>query len=201
MITGKKTLQREVRISQREGGGTSSKGPQDTTWAYQSIPKVKEWNRKIGWRAMVYDSQVILQLGARLGPGNLSWSTGSWTNVFSSSRIQRNNKGLKPTSHMHSWGKSWTIRYKKATNQLLVLSWEEKQGTTHDLCTQHHHRRWADHLTSTSAQLTNRPPSSPTFFEPRESRAPVPVSSPHAATQIPIEPCLNSHPTPSISSD
>lgn len=74
--------------------------------------------------------------------------TCSWTNVSSSNRIKRNYKNN--LSHIH-WGQLWTIRYKKAKNQLLLLRrLEQKQSPTHDPCTQDHHGRWADHLSHPS---------------------------------------------------
>ena len=57
-------------------------------------------------------------------------------NVFSSNT----NKRLKITSCMCSWGKLWTLRYKKTTNQLLLpRCWEQQQWSpTHDSCTRHY---------------------------------------------------------------
>ena len=41
---------------------------------------------------------------------------------------------------MRSWGKFWTAKYKKTKKTQLPLwkSWEQKQGTEHAPCTQHH---------------------------------------------------------------
>ena len=74
-----------------------------------------------------------------LGSGTVCCSAGTWTNVSSSNKIQRNYKGLKITACVCSWDKLWTIRYKKTKTQLPPLkSWEQKQGTVHDPCTRHH---------------------------------------------------------------
>ena len=79
------------------------------------------------------------ETGWDLGLGTLYCSACTWTNVFSSNRIQRNNKGLKITAHMCNWGILWTIRYKMAKTQLPLLSnREQKQGPACEPCTQHH---------------------------------------------------------------
>ena len=57
----------------------------------------------------------------RLGPGTLCRSACTWTNISSSNEIQRNYKGLKITVCMQSWGKLWTIRYKKTEKTQLPL--------------------------------------------------------------------------------
>ena len=43
---------------------------------------------------------------------------------------------------MRSWGKFWTTRYKKTKKTQLpfLKSQEQKQGTAHAPCTQHHQR-------------------------------------------------------------
>ena len=62
----------------------------------------------------------------RLGPGTLHLDN----------RIQRNYKELKITAPMFSWVKLWTIRYKKATDQLPFLRrGQQNQGPAHDPCT------------------------------------------------------------------
>ena len=149
---------------------------------------------------MIYDSQVNLQLWARLGPRTLYQSTGTWTNVFSSNRIQRNNKGLKPTSDMHSRSKLWTVRYKKATSQPFI---SEMLGAKAGYHTWPLHTAppwgWADHLKLCLL------PNSPTGLHPhphfRSQGTCYLFSLRHAAAQIPTKACLNSHPTSSIYND
>ena len=65
---------------------------------------------------------------AVLAPGQMS----------PSNKIQRNYKGLKITACMYSWGKLWTKRPKIQLPFLKI--WEQKQGTVHAPCTQHHLR-------------------------------------------------------------
>ena len=54
--------------------------------------------------------------------------------------------GLKIAAGMCSWGELWTTRYKKTKNPTVISEetgaksgcWEQKQGTAHEPCTQHH---------------------------------------------------------------
>ena len=86
----------------------------------------------------------------RLGPGNLCYSTYTWTNISSSNETDRNYKGLQIIAGIRSWGKLWTIGYKKAKkpnchfwrarskNRMLGA----KTGYCAFVpCTQHHQRR------------------------------------------------------------
>lgn len=80
-----------------------------------------------------------IKLGEKLEPGTLCFSACTWTNVFSSHKIQRKYKGPKITLCMRSWGKLWTTRYKKTekTNSYFEKlrsktgCREQKQGTIH----------------------------------------------------------------------
>ena len=49
----------------------------------------------------------------RLGPGTHCCSTCTWKSISGGNKIQRNYKRLNITACMGSWGKLWTIRYKK----------------------------------------------------------------------------------------
>lgn len=74
----------------------------------------------------------------RLRPRTFYLSVCTWTNISLRNRMWRNSKGLKITACVGSWGKLWTVKYKKAKAQLLLLSFrEQKQGTPRDPCTQH----------------------------------------------------------------
>ena len=78
----------------------------------------------------------------------------TWTHVYSSNNKnkrtnkQQNYKGQKITVCMRSRGKFWTRHKKTKKVQLPLLKsqeqktgcWEQKQGTEHALCTQHHQR-------------------------------------------------------------
>ena len=96
----------------------------------------------------VAESWTRLRDWTELNVFETSWNQGTlycrastWTNVSFSNRLQRNYKGIKITVCMQSWGKLWTIRYKKTQIQLPLLKCpEQKQGTAHDPCTLHHQR-------------------------------------------------------------
>ena len=51
--------------------------------------------------------------------------------------VQRNYKGLKITVCLHSWGKLWTIKYKK-----IPTASSEKLGPKAESCKEHHERSW-----------------------------------------------------------
>ena len=50
----------------------------------------------------------------RLQPGTFCCGACAWTNISSSSKVQRNYKGLKLAACSHSPGKVWTTRHKEA---------------------------------------------------------------------------------------
>ena len=116
----------------------------------------------------------LLQCLRQAGPGALCCSAYTWTHVSSSNKIQRNYRGLKITACMCSWGKFWTKRPPK-TQPPLLRGWEQKpcqeqkQGTAHAPCTQHH--PWGGQ--STSATLP---------AGPRDTSPP----SPHIRNQLPL---------------
>ena len=88
------------------------------TCIYLHIHMEQSWKGKTHWD--------------RLRPGILYYSSCTWPKVSSSSKIQRNYKGLKIAVHMlHSWGKWWTRRYKKIKTQLTLL---KSRSTSRVLC-------------------------------------------------------------------
>ena len=107
-----------------------------------------DWATELNWTECFWD---------RLEPGILYCSACIWTNVSFSNRMQRNYKGIKITVCMQSWGKLWTIRYKKDQNSTGTKVWGAKAG----YCPWPLHtappRRWADHLSHSSGQI--HPPS------------------------------------------
>ena len=85
---------------------------------------------------------------------------------------QRNDKELKITTCMCSWGKLWITRYKKAKTQPPLLRSQE-QDTGRDPCTQLPQGKGvaADHLSCPSSGPTHQvPPRSP---HSREQLAPL----------------------------
>ena len=71
----------------------------------------------------------------------------TWTHLSLSNKIQRNCMGLKITACMGSWGKFWTQKIQRDKKNPTVIfeetgaktgCWEQKQGTEHAPCTQHH---------------------------------------------------------------
>ena len=54
------------------------------------------------------------------------WTACTWTNVSSSSQMQRNYMGLKITACMRSWGKFWAKNRRRKTQLPLLKSWEQK---------------------------------------------------------------------------
>jgi len=89
-----------------------------------------------------------LNLSWFLGPGILCYSACTWINVSSSDKIHRSYKGLKLIANMRSWGKLWTIIYRKAKTQLPFLRCQE-QGL-HMAPVYSITKGWADHLSHPS---------------------------------------------------
>ena len=69
--------------------------------------------------------------------------------------VQRNYKGLKITVCLHSWGKLWTIKYKKNSNCQFG-----KAGSKSRVLQRTPGKEWANHLTHTSSDLLDTPPLS-----------------------------------------
>ena len=76
-----------------------------------------------------------LRPGTRdLGPGTLSCSAGTWTNVSLSNKLQRDYMGLKITECMCSWGKLWATRYKKTEKPTATSKEHGAQSGSRVLC-------------------------------------------------------------------
>ena len=96
----------------------------------------------------VCNTQGGIETGWHLRPGTLCCNACTWTNISSSYKIQRHYKALKITACMRSWGKFWTKGTQRPENPTATSEepgaktkrWEQKQGTAHAPCTQHHQR-------------------------------------------------------------
>ena len=107
------------------------------------------------------------------------------------SSTQRNDKELKITTCMCSWGKLWITSYKKAKTQPPLLRGQE-QDTGHDPCTQLHQGKGvaADHLSCPSSGPT--PQVSPRSPHLREQLAPLKEQASELLTCFrSLVPCLN----------
>ena len=74
----------------------------------------------------------------KAGTWDLHRSAWNWTNFSVSNQIQRNYKGLKITVCMCSWGNYEQDTQRPKSQLPLLRSLEQKQGTAHAPCTQHH---------------------------------------------------------------
>ena len=115
---------------------------------------------------------VILMLlyWDRLGPGTLGCIACTWTNVSLSNKIQRNYKGLKITVYVQL-GQILDNNIQKDPKSPTVTSEEpgaktgcreQKQGTAHAPCTQHHQ----GHLSHPSGPTPGHTPTLTSYKEP-----------------------------------
>ena len=85
---------------------------------------------------------------------------GTWTNISSSNKIQRNYKAVKIAMCIHSLDKLWTVGYKKNENPD-AISKDPGEKAGYCTCTLHTAppRGWADHLNHPSGPTPG--PASP----------------------------------------
>lgn len=129
----------------------------------------------------------------RNGEHNRSWNLGSgtlccngcpWTNVFPNNKIPRNYRWLKITTCMGSWGKIWTIKYKKTKKPNCHFGRAESKTECQEQkqvlwCLQYSapQKGWANHLDHPSCPTPGLP-----LFSPLLSNQPAPHATPtHAA--------------------
>ena len=114
----------------------------------------ESWGSETGWD--------LAPFAVGLAPGNMSaWATG----------YKETYKGLKITACMSSWGKLWTIRYKKTKNPAAT---SEGPGAKAGYCAcplpSTPPKGWADHLSHPSSPTPGPAPTLTPYKEPARPR-------------------------------
>ena len=148
-------------------------------------------------RSLRADSRISpLSPWDRLEPGTLCCSAlmlapGQMSLQAKCTKKLQGSKKKKTARH-----KFWTASYKKTKNPTAT---SEELGAAHVLCTQHHQRSWAKHLSHpsgptlwhTSTLAPYKEPDPPSLLREQASKGSCCLFSlPSAAVEAPIKPCL-----------
>ena len=115
-------------------------------WKRQAIPNVEEDTEQQELTRLCWVCNPWNRRTGTWDPVLKCWTACTRANISSSNNMQRNYMGIKTAACMRNWGKFWAKIQKRpkhptATSKELgakIVCREEKQGTAHAPCTQHH---------------------------------------------------------------